>query len=99
MRVQIQWRPGTDLMDIWLIADGFGGERQQSVLVGENKWEWRGLSEGDRPDPSFSLPGDVLADIVAEAGKIPQPSAALANHLADTIKVRDRLLDKVVPPK
>jgi hypothetical protein len=100
VNVQTAYRPGTDLVDIWIYQDTPKG-RMYSVVVGEDTWEWRELApEGAKaPAPSLTLQGDVFQALMAKGADILPPSAAGERHLADAIKVRDRLLDKVVPPR
>lgn len=100
MTVYTAWRPGTDLMDIWIYRDTFAaGPRQQVKVVGPDLFENVEVAEGDRPDPSLSLPSDLFGALITAGSDILPPSAATERHLADAIKVRDRLLDKVVPAK
>lgn len=99
MRVQIVWRPGTDVQDIYLVQDGFAGdERQQLVITGADQVEWRRVDRyGSSPGPSLSLPGDVLQAIIREGAKVLPPSEAMAQHLQDAVAVRDRILDAYLP--
>lgn len=43
--------------------------------------------------PSLFLPADALEALTAAAYDFKPPSSAVSEHLADVIKVRDRLLD------
>lgn len=47
------------------------------------------------PEPSFHLDEQILAGLLREGSDVLPPSAAQAKHLADAVKVRDRLLDLV----
>jgi hypothetical protein len=99
MDVHTQYRPGTTLIDIWLTRDTPQG-RMQHVVVGEDTWEDRRLEAGLKtPKPSLTLEDDVFRALIASGSDILPPSAATERHLADAIKVRDRLLDQVAPEK
>lgn len=93
MKVQVHWRPGTDLQDIYLFRDGYGGKRLQMVLTGPDTWENREIEESQKVEPSLSLPGEVLSQLVQEAMHLLPPDQAQAKHLADAIAVRERILD------
>lgn len=48
--------------------------------------------------PTMRLPEDVLRALVAAGSEVLPPDRALANHLEDAIKVRDRVLDELLRP-
>lgn len=104
MRVQIVWRPGTDVQDIYILQDGFSASLHRQLFfrpadrMDQAVLEWRDVdSYGKSPDPSLSLPGDVLQAIVREGAKVLPPSEAMARHLQDAVAVRDRVLDAYLP--
>jgi hypothetical protein len=98
MRVQSEWRNGTDLYDVWIWQDTATG-RQRLVLLGYGQLEWQVVEDGDKAEPSMTLPGDAWDQLRSQAtGSLP-PSASMAKHLEDAITVRDRLLDKVAPSR
>jgi hypothetical protein len=98
MEVHTEWRVGTDIMDCWFLQRGFK-ETRQLVVKGPEEFEWRELSPGDKPAPSLSLPNDVYRALTAKLNGVLPASEATERHLKDTIEVRNRLLDKVVPPR
>lgn len=95
MKVKTAWRPGTDMIDVWIYQETFQGKRQAVVVMGADTWEWREVEDATRPEPSLTLPGEVFQALMAEGSDILPPSAAQARHLEDAIKVRDRLLTLV----
>lgn len=48
-----------------------------------------------KPEPSFTFGDEVLRVLIAEASDVLPPDRAQAEHLKDTISVRDRLLSLV----
>lgn len=97
MKVVTQWRPGTDLIDIWIRQETFNG----AVLLRMKEdgiWEWGKLEVAAAPVlPTLTLPGDVFKALIAEGADILPPSAATERHLQDAIKVRDQLLALLIP--
>lgn len=97
MKVVTQWRPGTDLIDVWIRQETFNG----AVLLrmkAESIWGWEKLEQTTGPvSPTLTLPGDVFKALIAEGADILPPSAATERHLSDAIKVRDQLLALLVP--
>lgn len=98
MRVQTEWRPGTSLFDIWIWQDVASG-RQRLIFLGDGKLEWQVVEEGNKVEPSITLPGDVWSQLMAEATGTLPPSAAQAAHLADAIEVRDKLFEFFTGPR
>lgn len=99
LRVETQFRPGTMMVDIWIVRDVASGTLQ-TVVVGEDTWEDREVGPFDgAPPPSLTLPGDIFKALVAAGSDILPPSASTERHLQDAIKVRDRLLDTFVVPQ
>jgi hypothetical protein len=96
MKVVTQWRPGTDLIDVWIRQETFNG----AVLLRmkpDGLWEWEKVEPAESISPTFTLPGDVFNALITEGADILPPSAATERHLADAIKVRDQLLALLIP--
>jgi len=97
MKVVAQWRPGTDLIDVWIRQETFNGAALLRMKP-DGMWEWKKLEGTAEPvSPTLTFPGDVFNALITEGTDILPPSAATERHLADAIKVRDQLLALLIP--
>lgn len=93
MKCRYEWRPGTDLIDVWLWQPDFSGTGSRIVrLARGGAWSLEEVDQLQRPEPTLTMPGEFLKPLIAEMADVLPPDRAQARHLEDAVKVRDRLL-------
>lgn len=89
VKAEIQWRPATFELDIWLWDNAPDGNRVYNLdgTVRETVARY-----GEDVEPSGTVSRDVIEALVAAGSDFLPPSGAMQRHLDDAISVRDRLL-------
>lgn len=92
MKVVTQWKPGTDMMQVWIRAD-HGVKPQVAYVDPEGRLTFKDVHPLKDVQPTLELQSDVWEALHAEINGIFPPSASTERHLQDAILVRDRVLD------
>lgn len=97
--------PGTfmrgqdDQLALWVYEHRPGeGKFFWTYNLAEDTWEQVRLVEGmsdETPRPTFTVPYNLVAPLVAALTDYRPPDQAMQRHLDDTVQVRDRLLTLV----
>lgn len=90
VRVEEQWHRNS--IAVWIV-DRHGDET--SILRPDLQLFDRIHIGEQLPEPSLRLAPELVEPLVDALGKFAAPDKAMANHLQDTITVRDRLLSIV----
>ncbi len=92
MQVEIKQAPLRFGYDVYLYRNRPEGGATIYNLDGSER---EVVTPGTEPEPSFHCDEQVLRGLVEAGSDVLPPDAAQAKHLADAVKVRDRLLDLV----
>ena len=92
MKVETRWKPGTDLMQVWIRAD-HATKPQIAYVDPDGRLTFEEVAQGKDVAPTLELQGDVWEALQAKINGILPPSAATERHLQDAIAVRERVLD------
>lgn len=94
MEVVTQWKPGTDLMEVWIRQPGI-----QGFLIGrvepDGSMRMEEYEPGEMVPPTLRLQSQIWDALSSKAAGVLPPSASTERHLADATAVRDRLLSLV----
>jgi len=83
---------------IWIVQGTTERDGHILRLRDDGLLAWESYAEQTLADPSLELPEDVAGALAAELLGVLPPDTAQAQHLADAIGVRDRLLAIVERP-
>jgi hypothetical protein len=91
MRAEVVFDAPTMMVNVYVIQDGLGSVARVWTPTGAG-YDWTEVPVGGEMPVSLAFPRDIWEALNAAAADVPMPGRALADHLADTIAVRDRLL-------
>ncbi len=96
MEARTEWVPGTDQVRVWVYQRGLDGEGVYYTLS-ENGWEGHRVAQGEQIEHAFEAPTMLMKALAEAATDLLPADRAQAQHLADAIAVRDRILAAYLP--